>query len=81
MDGPLRETQKVQSHCLDLNDHRRGATSDNGFILKNENENEKRKEKKKKSCEPIWRAALTVQGMANQPISEKLPKWHFLSHA
>ena len=33
---------------------------------------------KKKSCEPFWRAALT---RANQLISEKLTKWHFLIHA
>jgi hypothetical protein len=63
---------------------RPGATSDNGFIFKKEytNLNLNIKEREK-NPESRFRG-LHKQGMANpanQPISKKLPKWHFLTHA
>jgi hypothetical protein len=60
---------------------RSGAASDNGFIFKRIKKKSIIKEKKN----PVSRfGGLHYQGMANSanlPISEKLPKWQFLTHA
>ena len=58
---------------------RQGETFDNGFVFKKKI---KSKCNGKKCCEVFWRDALTGHDQSsNQPISDKLPKWHFLTHA